>query len=466
MSPPRSATCPTSYVWLETRKLSNTAYIRFNLFLDLVRVITAFSDVVKELRACDGLIVDLRGNPGGIGGMAMGLAGFLVDKPGQRLGTMYMRDATLNFVINPRTPGFAGPVAILVDGCSASTSEIFAGGLQDLRRARVFGTRTAAAALPSVIERLPNGDGFQYAVANYISEGGKPFEGLGVKPDVEVKLTRAALLTGHDAVIDAAMDWINKRRTRPMTRRWVILAAILYCQRRAAADEALPEAATVLDRYIEVTGGKEAYAKHKSEIETGTLDYPAQGLKAKITRYAAEPDSYLASVEITGIGKMDTGVTDGSPGRTAWCWARAIKSGEEKALALREATFNAVVQLAQTFPKVETTGTETVDGDVCYKVLLTPAEGRAETRYYSRESGLLVKATTVAATQMGDIPVEFRYSAYKEFNGVRSPTVVTQKAATQEFTVTIESLRVNEDIPAAKFALPPEVHAIVDKASK
>jgi carboxyl-terminal processing protease len=200
---------PSNYVWLESKKLSNTAYIRFNMFLDLVRVITAFSELVKGCGSCDGLIIDLRGNPGGIGGMAMGLAGFLVDKPGQRLGTMYMRDATLNFIINPRAPGFTGPVAILVDACSASTSEILAGGLQDLGRARVFGTRTAAAALPSVIERLPNGDGFQYAVANYISEGGKPLEGLGVKPDVEVKLTRAALLDGRDPVLEAALGWIQ-----------------------------------------------------------------------------------------------------------------------------------------------------------------------------------------------------------------------------------------------------------------
>jgi carboxyl-terminal processing protease len=126
---------------------------------------------------------------------------------------MYMRDAQLNFAVNPRLPSFDGPVAILVDACSASTSEIFAGGLQDLHRARIFGTRSAAAALPSVIERLPNGDGFQYAVGNYISEGGKPLEGEGVKPDAEVKLTRASLLGGRDAVVDAALDWIEKDRT-------------------------------------------------------------------------------------------------------------------------------------------------------------------------------------------------------------------------------------------------------------
>jgi carboxyl-terminal processing protease len=125
---------------------------------------------------------------------------------------MYLRDTSIKFVINPRAEVFKGPVAILVDGSSASTSEIFAEGLKDLGRARVFGTRTAAAALPSIIEKLPNGDGFQYAVANYVSEGGKPLEANGVIPDVEVKLTRKALLAGHDPVVDAAVDWIKKQR--------------------------------------------------------------------------------------------------------------------------------------------------------------------------------------------------------------------------------------------------------------
>jgi carboxyl-terminal processing protease len=208
----RFGNLPPMHVFFESKKLGSTGYIRFNMFLDLVRVMGNFADAVQGCMQCDGLIVDLRGNPGGIGGMAMGMAGWLVDKPDQRLGTMYMRDATLNFVINPRVDVFAGPVAVLVDGSSASTSEIFAEGLKDLGRARVFGTKTAAAALPSIFERLPNGDGFQYATANYISAGGKPLEGLGVTPDVEVKLTRQGLLAGHDAVLDAALEWIRKKK--------------------------------------------------------------------------------------------------------------------------------------------------------------------------------------------------------------------------------------------------------------
>ena len=200
---------PPQPVWFESKKLANTGYIRFNLFLDIPRVMPEFGKAVQECARCDGLIIDLRGNPGGVGAMAMGMAGWLVDQPGQRLGTMYMRGATLNFVIIPRSEAYTGPVAILVDGSSASTAEIFAGGLKDLGRARVFGTRTAGAALPSVISRLPNGDGFQYAVANYISEGGTALEANGIIPDEEVKLTRETLLAGHDAVVDAAVRWIE-----------------------------------------------------------------------------------------------------------------------------------------------------------------------------------------------------------------------------------------------------------------
>jgi carboxyl-terminal processing protease len=77
-----------------------------------------------------------------------------------------------------------------------------------MHRGRIFGSRTAGAALPSIIEKLPNGDSFQYAVANYISHGGQPLEGIGVIPDEEVRLTRPGLLEGHDAVLDAALDWI------------------------------------------------------------------------------------------------------------------------------------------------------------------------------------------------------------------------------------------------------------------
>jgi carboxyl-terminal processing protease len=199
------------FVWFEARKIEgDVGYLAFNFFLDPSRLVPEFGKTVQSCLRCSGLVIDLRGNPGGIGAMSMGMAGWLVSRLDQRLGTMYMRTMPLKFIIIPRAQTYNGPVAVLVDGCSASTSEIFAGGLQDLGRARVFGTRTAGAALPSVFERLPNGDGFQYAVANYVSEGGKPLEGRGVTPDVLAVPTRKALLEGHDPALDAAVAWIRK----------------------------------------------------------------------------------------------------------------------------------------------------------------------------------------------------------------------------------------------------------------
>jgi carboxyl-terminal processing protease len=201
-------------VWFNSSKVGdgNIGYVAFNVFLDAQRLMTWFGDAVQSCEKCEGFIVDLRGNPGGIGIMAMGMAGWFIAQPDQKLGTLYMRDTTLKFVVNPRLTTFAGPLAILVDGTSASTSEILAEGLKDLGRARIFGTRTAAAALPSLFEKLPNGDGFQYAIANYVSEGGQPLEGLGVTPDVETPVTRQALLAGKDPALDAAVEWIESQK--------------------------------------------------------------------------------------------------------------------------------------------------------------------------------------------------------------------------------------------------------------
>ena len=209
----RLGNLPPMYFWVESRRVRPAiAYIRFNLFFEPETLIGTFQETVAGCAACRGLAIDLRGNPGGIGGLATGVAGWFIDKPGQQLGVMQTRDARVNFALFPRPEPFRGPLAILVDGCSASTSEIFAGGLKDLGRARIFGTRTAGAALPSMFERLPNGDGFQYAIASYVSANGRPLEGQGVIPDQEIPLARRDLAEGRDAVLDAALSWMEKSK--------------------------------------------------------------------------------------------------------------------------------------------------------------------------------------------------------------------------------------------------------------
>jgi carboxyl-terminal processing protease len=91
-----------------------------------------------------------------------------------------------------------------VDEVTASTSEIFVVGLEDLGRIEVVGARpSAGAALPSVIEQLPGGALLQYVVADYRSPAGTLVEGEGIMPDVIVTETRESFADGHDPVLEA-----------------------------------------------------------------------------------------------------------------------------------------------------------------------------------------------------------------------------------------------------------------------
>jgi C-terminal processing protease CtpA/Prc len=188
---------------------SNVEYFYLSVFMSPVKVQKIFRPSLERAREADGMIIDLRHNPGGIGGMAMGIGNHFVTEPNQKLGEMIQRGMTLSFALNPQADPYTKPLAILIDGGSASTSEILAGGLQDLGRARVFGTKSAGMALPSLINKLPNGDVFQYAVADYVSTGGEKLEGRGVIPDQVVEYKPPYDLP--DPVVDAAVKWIKSQ---------------------------------------------------------------------------------------------------------------------------------------------------------------------------------------------------------------------------------------------------------------
>ena len=163
-SPRRSATCRrcTCASRAEERRTARGAtagVIRFNVWMPGVDPL--FQQAVDEFRKADGIVVDLRGNPGGLAAMIMGISGhFLTER--KPLGTMKTRDAELKFAANPRLVNgagqrvepFAGPVAILVDAMTGSASECFAGGMQALGRARVFGQTSMGQALPGVLRQV------------------------------------------------------------------------------------------------------------------------------------------------------------------------------------------------------------------------------------------------------------------------------------------------------------------------
>ena len=195
--------------------------IRFNVWM--TPIMAAFDEAMEEVRACRGVVLDLRGNPGGVGGMVMGVGGHFLTAP-TPLGTLHSRDGELRFVANPRVVNnkgqavrpFAGPLAIVIDETSASTSEIFAAGMQSVRRARLFGVTSAGQALPAQLFRVPSGDVLMYVVADFTAPDGRRIEGQGAVPDETVPVTRADLLAGRDAPVLAALRWIDAERTAVM----------------------------------------------------------------------------------------------------------------------------------------------------------------------------------------------------------------------------------------------------------
>jgi carboxyl-terminal processing protease len=181
-------------------------YIGFNLFL--MQILPRIKEVIRSFRDAPGLILDLRGNPGGIGLMAVPIAAVFFKAEGL-LGTMHQREGEIRFAVLPEPPPVDVPLVVLVDERSGSTAEILAAGLQEAGRALVLGTQTAGAVLPSIMKILPTGARLQYPVADFITPKGRALEGQGVIPDIEIPLSRAALARGQDNVIQAALAIIK-----------------------------------------------------------------------------------------------------------------------------------------------------------------------------------------------------------------------------------------------------------------
>jgi carboxyl-terminal processing protease len=207
---------PPLYPEVRIHQVGDVGVIAFNVFL-LQPVLEEIKHALDGFRArhVRALVLDLRGNPGGQGAMAIPIAARLVNAP-LTLGTIHFRDFSQTLVASPQmgVEPFLGPVAILTDEGTASASEILAAGLQESKRAIVVGDSTLGAALPSVVQALPGGAVMQYVVADFKTPKGTELEGRGVQPDRRVVETRAGLRTGRDPVLDAALVAVRASRAR------------------------------------------------------------------------------------------------------------------------------------------------------------------------------------------------------------------------------------------------------------
>ncbi len=248
----------------------------------------------------------------------------------------------------------------------------------------------------------------------------------------------------------------------------VALLALALCASvtaRAQDAGALPEGKAVVEKYLEATGGRAAHEKVRTRVIHSTLDIPAAGIKGTSQSYNAAPGKAYTVVDLGQAGREQRG----SDGTVVWeitttGGPRLIKDPKELAFWRRAFDIDADLRLDEYFTSVETQAVEDVNGKPAYKVLFTPKEGNPETRYYDKDSGLLVKVEQVVPSPMGQIPAVSMPTDYRDVGGVKIPHKVEETIAGQvKILATLDKVEHNADVPAERFQLPPEVKALVEK---
>ncbi len=171
--------------------------------------IPALSDAVDA--GVSGIILDLRGNPGGYLYIVVEIADEFLDG-----GTvLYEADGEGNiFDDYAATDGGMAtdiPLVVLVDGGSASGSEVLAGALRDNERATIIGTTTYGKGSVNILHRLSDGSGLYITIARWLTPDHHLIEGTGLVPDIEVEMSDEDIDAGIDTQLEYAVEYLRTR---------------------------------------------------------------------------------------------------------------------------------------------------------------------------------------------------------------------------------------------------------------
>jgi carboxyl-terminal processing protease len=157
------------------------------------------------------LVIDLRGNPGGLLSAAVDTADIFLDR-GLVVATRG-RSPEEDFNYSAGRPGtWRMPMVVLIDGDSASSSEIFAGAIRDHGRGRIVGSRSyGKGSIQGIFPLESAGVGMRLTTAKFFSPKGLPYSGVGVEPDLPVHTAArpvdgAAAPAAHDAALEVATE--------------------------------------------------------------------------------------------------------------------------------------------------------------------------------------------------------------------------------------------------------------------
>lgn len=163
---------------------------------------------IKDLTAkkVDGFVLDLRGNPGGLLQSSIEISRMWLNK-GSIVKTVNREGISETMSANGRALTNL-PLVVLVDGRSASSSEILAGALKDNQRAKIVGSQTFGKALVQSVHSLSDGSGMAVTIAHYYTPKGTDISHKGIEPDVKIDLSEAQqkFLASNPKVIGTTQD--------------------------------------------------------------------------------------------------------------------------------------------------------------------------------------------------------------------------------------------------------------------
>jgi hypothetical protein len=244
----------------------------------------------------------------------------------------------------------------------------------------------------------------------------------------------------------------------------ITTAAILLLAAVSLARGELPSGESILDRFVDVTGGKDAHGKFKNRTTRGRIEIPGSDASGTFEIVQAEsPDRAVLSVGIKDAANSRMGMS----GDVVWSISDVmgveIKRGAERDSLVRQLTLDVDSRWREFFKSAETIGEETIDGRRAYQVKLTAPDGSENIRFYDAESGELVQIIAdirSPAVQLRDV---VRISDYKDFDGVRLPTRVLHDNPTMKLAFVTESVEHDRDIPDSTFDLPKSVKDLLAK---